>query len=164
MVLKIMMVILKRPSWSWLPWLQTKIHRFWVKLAIKSESGFANYAIICYPQLSLACNLVWKHHCRMLQAGPGSGANPKEIKQRLKTGLDCLREGLAILEVTILKLPYTLEPVCSCSQKEVLRRRLWKSRRSRWLTSQHLLGPSPNNCKPPQDTEINIKDFDNLDK
>ena len=60
--------------------------------------------------------------------------------------------------------PLTLEPVCSCSQKEVLRRRLWKSQRSRWSTSQHLLGPCPNNCKPPHDTEINIKDFDNLDK
>ena len=35
----------------------------------------------------------------MLQAGPGSGANPKEIKQRLKTGLDCLKKGLAILQV-----------------------------------------------------------------
>ena len=37
--------------------------------------------------------------CRMLQAGPGSGANPKEIKKRLTTGLDCLKKGLAILEV-----------------------------------------------------------------
>ena len=36
---------------------------------------------------------------RMLQAGPGSGADPKEIKKRLRTGLDCLKKGLAILEV-----------------------------------------------------------------
>ena len=35
----------------------------------------------------------------MLQAGPGSGANPSEIKESLKTGLDCLKIGLAILEV-----------------------------------------------------------------
>ena len=38
-------------------------------------------------------------HFRMLQAGPGSGANPSEIKESLKTGLDCLKMGLAILEV-----------------------------------------------------------------
>ena len=38
-------------------------------------------------------------HFRMLQAGPGSGANPSEIKESLKTGLDCLKRGLAILEV-----------------------------------------------------------------
>ena len=38
----------------------------------------------------------------MLQAGPGSGADPKEIKKRLKTGLDCLKKGLAILEVVNL--------------------------------------------------------------
>ena len=42
--------------------------------------------------------------CRMLQAGPGSGANPKEIKKRLKTGLDCLKKGLAILEVVNLQI------------------------------------------------------------
>ena len=36
---------------------------------------------------------------RMLQAGPGSGADPKEIKKRLRTGLDCLKKGLAILQV-----------------------------------------------------------------
>lgn len=35
----------------------------------------------------------------MLQAGPGSGANPSEIKESLKTGLDCLKIGLSILEV-----------------------------------------------------------------
>ena len=35
----------------------------------------------------------------MLQAGPGSGANPSEIKESLKTGLDCLKIGLATLEV-----------------------------------------------------------------
>ena len=41
-------------------------------------------------------------HFRMLQAGPGSGANPSEIKESLKTGLDCLKMGLAILEVITL--------------------------------------------------------------
>ena len=38
---------------------------------------------------------------RMLQAGPSSGSSPIEIKNQLKTGLDCLQKGLAILEVLL---------------------------------------------------------------
>jgi len=36
---------------------------------------------------------------RMLQAGPGKGADPAKIKTGLKTGLDCLTRGLNILKV-----------------------------------------------------------------
>merc|ERR1711973_180020 len=36
---------------------------------------------------------------RQLQRGPGSGADPKMIKQNLKKGLDCLKKGLKILKL-----------------------------------------------------------------
>ena len=53
------------------------------------------------PKQSYTCEhlIMLNDHFRMLQAGPGSGANPSEIKESLKTGLDCLKMGLAILEV-----------------------------------------------------------------
>jgi len=36
---------------------------------------------------------------RQLQAGPGSGADPKSIKAGLKAGLECLTQGLDILKL-----------------------------------------------------------------
>ena len=41
--------------------------------------------------------------CRQLQKGPGgAGVKPAAIKNGLKKGLDCLKKGIAILQVNFL--------------------------------------------------------------
>ena len=41
--------------------------------------------------------------CRQLQKGPGgAGVKPANIKNGLKKGLDCLKKGIAILQVNFL--------------------------------------------------------------